>query len=119
MTPWAITLREKSFLDDEESASLNGDVSPVVTEGSEDIEPLDGYDNMTYLDEEKALAPNSPVNSDDYKTVDYTKVSYFDSAYIFGATGKEAEEIYQQLLDIVQAGGIPGTIEILTREQDD
>lgn len=108
-----------SFLDDEESASLNGEVSPVVTEGSEDIEPLDGYDNMTYLDEEKALAPNSPVNSDDYKTVDYTKVSYFDSAYIFGATGKEAEEIYQQLLDIVQAGGIPGTIEILTREQDD
>jgi hypothetical protein len=46
-------------------------------------------------------------------------MSYFDSAYIFGATGKEAEEIYQELLDIVQPAGITSTIEILTREQDD
>lgn len=105
-----------SYLDD---APLEEDVSPVVTEGKNDIEPLDGYENMTYLDEQKALAPQSPVNSDDFKSVDYSKMSYFDSAYIFGATGKEAEEIYQELLDIVQPAGITSTIEILTREQDD
>ena len=105
-----------SYLDD---APLEEDVSPIVTEGSNDIEPLDGYENMTYLDEQKALAPQSPVNSDDFKSVDYSKMSYFDSAYIFGATGKEAEEIYQELLDIVQPAGITSTIEILTREQDD
>lgn len=105
-----------SYLDD---VPLEEDVSPIVTEGSNDIEPLDGYENMTYLDEQKALAPKSPVNSDDFKSVDYSKMSYFDSAYIFGVTGKEAEEIYQELLDIVQPGGITSTIEILTREQDD
>ena len=105
-----------SYLDD---ATLEEDVSPIVTEGSNDIEPLDGYENMTYLDEQKALAPQSPVNSDDFKSVDYSKMSYFDSAYIFGTTGKEAEEIYQELLDIVQPAGITSTIEILTREQDD
>ena len=84
--------------------------------GGEDAEE---YENMTYLDEQKALAPQSPVNSDDFKSVDYSKMSYFDSAYIFGATGKEAEEIYQELLDIVQPAGITSTIEILTSEQDD
>lgn len=105
-----------SYLDD---APLEEDVSPIVTEGSNDIEPLNGYENMTYFDEQKALAPQSPVNSDDFKSVDYSKMSYFDSAYIFGATGKEAEEIYQELLDIVQPAGITSTIEILTREQDD
>ena len=105
-----------SYIDD---VPLEEDVSPIVTEGSNDIEPLDGYENMTYLDEQKALAPKSPVNSDDFKSVYYSKMSYFDSAYIFGVTGKEAEEIYQELLDIVQPGGITSTIEILTREQDD
>lgn len=105
-----------SYLDD---SPLQEDESPIVTEGNNDIEPLDGYENMTYLDEQKALAPKSPVNSDDFQTVDYNKMSYFDNAYIFGATGKKAEEIYQELLDIVQPGGITSKIEILTREQDD
>ena len=105
-----------SYLDD---SPLEEDVSPIVTEGNNDIEPLDDYENMTYLDEQKALAPESPVNSDDFKSVEYSKMSYFDSAYIFGATGKGAEEIYQELLNIVQPAGITSTIEILTREQDD
>ena len=104
-----------SYFDD---SSITEDVSPVVTEGRNDIEPLKGYENMTYADEQQALAPDSPVGSDDFKSVDYEKVSYFDNAYIFGAAGKEEEEIYQELLDIVQAGGVTSTIEILTREQD-
>ena len=101
-----------------DNSEIVEDVSPVVTEGTNDIEPLNGYENMSYADEQQALAPDSPVGSDDYKSVDYNKVSYFDSAYIFGATGKAAQEIYQELLDIVQAGGVTSTIEILTREQD-
>ena len=101
-----------------DNSEIVEDVSPVVTEGTNDIEPLNGYENMSYADEQQALAPDSPVGSDDYKSVDYDKVSYFDSAYIFGATGKAAQEIYQELLDIVQAGGVTSTIEILTREQD-
>lgn len=101
-----------------DNSEIVEDVSPVLTEGTNDIEPLKGYENMTYADEQQALAPDSPVGSDDYKSVDYDKVSYFDSAYIFGATGKAAQEIYQELLDIVQAGGVTSTIEILTREQD-
>lgn len=102
-----------------DNSEIIEDVSPVVTEGTNDIEPLNGYENMSYADEQQALAPDSPVGSDDYKSVDYNKVSYFDSAYIFGATGKEEQEIYQELLDIVQAGGVTSTIEILTREQDE
>ena len=102
-----------------DNSEIIEDVSPVVTEGTNDIEPLNGYENMSYADELLALAADSPVGSDDYKSVDYNKVSYFDSAYIFGATGKEAQEIYQELLDIVQAGGVTSTIEILTREQDE
>ncbi len=105
-----------SFFDD---ATLEENVSPVVTEGTNDIEQLEGYDNMTYADEQSALAPDSPVNSDDYESVDYEKVSYFDNSYVFGSTGQEAEELYQELLDIVQPGGVTSTIEILTREQDD
>lgn len=102
-----------------ESSSIKDDKSPVLTEGTDDIEPLEGYENMTYLDEEKALAPNSPVNSDDYATVDYDKVSYFDSAFVFGATGNDSQAIYQELLDIVQPGGVTSRIEILTKVQDD
>ena len=102
-----------------DNSEIIEDVSPVVTEGTNDIEPLNGYESMSYADEQQALAPDSPVGSDDYKSVDYDKVSYFDSAYIFGATGKETQEIYQELLDIVQAGGVTSTIEILTREQDE
>ena len=102
-----------------DNSEIIEDVSPVLTEGTNDIEPLNGYENMSYADEQQALSPDSPVGSDDYKSVDYNKVSYFDSAYIFGATGKEEQEIYQGLLDIVQAGGVTSTIEILTREQDE
>ena len=101
-----------------DNSEITEGISPVLTEGTNDIEPLNGYENMTYADDQQALAPDSPVGSDDYKSVDYEKVSYFDNAYIFGATGKEAKEIYQELLDIVQAGGVTSTIEILTREQD-
>lgn len=105
-----------SYYDD---SAITEDVSPVVTEGKDDIEPLEGYENMTYLDETQALAPDSPVKSDDYKSVDYDKVSYLDNTFVFGATGKAAQEVYQELLDIVQPAGITGTIEILTREQSD
>jgi hypothetical protein len=110
--------RDENTVNYFDNSEIVEDVSPVVTEGTNDIEPLNGYENMSYADEQQALAPDSPVGSDDYKSVDYDKVSYFDSAYIFGATGKEAQEIYQELLDIVQAGGVTSTIEILTREQD-
>ncbi len=93
--------------------------SPILQEGTEDIEPLEGYENMSYNDETKAFAAESPTGSDDYESVDYSKASYFDDTFIFGATGTAAEEVYQDLLDIVQAGGIPGTVEILTKESDE
>lgn len=98
---------------------IQEDRSPVMQEGVKDIEPLDGYENMSYNDETKAFAANSPTGSDDYASVDYSKASYFDNTFIFGATGTEAEEIYQELLDIVQPAGIIGTVEVLTRESDD
>lgn len=101
-----------------DEAPITEGVSPVLTEGAGDSEPLKGYEHMTYADERHPLAPDSPTGSDNYKSVDYTKVSYFDNAYIFGAAGKEAKGIYQELLDIVQPGGVTSTIELLTREQD-
>lgn len=105
-----------SYLDD---SHITEDVSPVVTEGSDDFEVLEGYENMTYYDEQKALSPVSPVGTDDFKSVGYDKMSYFNNTYIFGATGSEAKKIYQELFEIVNPAGITSTIEILTREQDD
>ena len=72
-----------------------------------------GYNNET-----KAFAPDSPTGSDDYKSVDYSKASYFDNTFIYGATGGQVKEVYQELLDIVRADGTTGTIELLTRESD-
>ena len=102
-----------------ENDGFEENTSPVLQEGTRDIKPLEGYENMSYNDESKAFAADSPTGSDDYKSVDYSKVSYFDNAFIFGATGTQAKEIYQELLDIVQPAGITGTVEILTRESDD
>ena len=94
-------------------------VTPVLANGTKDIEPLDGYENMSYNDETKAFAADSPNGNDDYKSVDYSKASYFDNTFIFGASGKQAQGIYQELLDIVQPAGIIGTVEVLTRESDE
>ena len=91
----------------------------IVINLNVDFEVLEGYENMTYYDEQKALSPVSPVGTDDFKSVDYNKMSYFNNTYIFGATGSEAKKIYQELFEIVNPAGITSTIEILTREQDD
>ena len=98
-----------------DSTKIVEDVSPVLMEGSQDIEPLEGYDGMTYLDETKSLAANFTPGI----TVNYEKMTYFDNAYLFGATSKEAEQIYKELLEIVQPAGVMSTIEILTREQNE
>lgn len=80
------------------------------------VEPMEGYDNMTYLDEQKALAPDSPVGYDGHKTVDYEKMSYFDNAFLFGRDGLKG--LYQGIMDIVQPAGVTSYIELLTRETD-
>ena len=102
-----------------EQAPIQEDKSPILQAGNNDIEPLEGYENMSYNDETKAFAADSPTGSDDYQSVDYSKASYFDDTFIFGASGKQMQEIYQELLDIVQPAGIIGTVEVLTRESDD
>lgn len=94
-----------SYLDDENTAAI-----------TRDVEPMEGYDNMTYLDEQKALAPDSPVGYDGHKTVDYEKMSYFDNAFLFGGGG--LKELHQGIMDIVQPGGVTSFIELLTRETD-
>lgn len=68
-----------------------------------------------YSDETASLAPGT---NDDCPNVNYDKVSYFDSAYIFGTTGNEAQGVCQELLNIVQPGGVTSMIEIVTREQN-
>lgn len=105
-----------SYLDDENTAAITEDVSPTVHGGNSDVEPMEGYDNMTYLDEQKALAPDSPVGYDGHKTVDYEKMSYFDNAFLFGRGG--LKELYQGIMDIVQPAGVTSFIELLTRETD-
>ena len=105
-----------SYLDDENTAAITEDVSPTVHGGNGDVEPMEGYDNMTYLDEQKALAPESPVGYDGHKTVDYEKMSYFDNAFLFGRGG--LKELYQGIMDIVQPAGVTSYIELLTRETD-
>ncbi|MGP1491249.1 MAG: hypothetical protein ACTTI6_09350 [Treponema sp.] len=109
--------RDENSISYFDHSAITEGISPIAAEGTNDVEPLRGYENMSYADAQQSLAPDSPVGSDDYKSVDYNKVSYFDSAYIFGATGTEAKGIFQELLDIVQAGGVTSTIELLTREQ--
>ena len=106
-----INYDEQSYFDD---SKIEDGVSPIMTEGKEDKKPLEGYENMTYLNEEKSLASNVTPDI----SINYDKVTYFDSAYLFGATSKEAEQIYKELLDIVQPAGVTSTIEILTREQN-
>ena len=89
--------------------------SPGNADATQDAQ-MEGYDNMTYLDEQKALAPDSPVGYDGHKTVDYEKMSYFDNAFLFGRGG--LKELYQGIMDIVQPGGVTSFIELLTRETD-
>lgn len=98
---------------------LHGDKSPVLQEGVNDTEPMKGYENMSYNNEKKAFAADGPNSSDDYKSVDYSKASYFDSTFIMGAIGQSPNVIYQDLLEIVQPAGIIGRVEVLTRESDD
>lgn len=105
-----------SFLDDENTGTITEDVSPTVHGGKDDVEPTEGYENMTYLDEQKALAPESPVGYDGHKSVDYEKMSYFDKSFLFGRSG--LKELYQGIMDIVQPAGVTSFIELLTRETD-
>lgn len=48
--------------------------------------------------------------------IDYSKASYFDNTFIFGSPGINAKEVYQELLDVIQPGGITGTVEMLTTD---
>lgn len=111
-----------------ETASLapgENDYEPDYTKfgyfspGEEDSsESLQDYDNMTYADERLSIASDSFDFSDEYKSIDYDKASYFDSTYIYGGVGRDTEQVYQEILDIVQAGGVTSMIELLTREKN-
>jgi hypothetical protein len=95
-----------------------------MAEGTDDVEPKTGYDNMTYLGDENndgttVLAPESITGTDGQKTVNYEKVSYFDKSFLFGGSGGNQTDLYSEILDIVQPGGVTSFIELLTRESDE
>lgn len=97
---------------------------PVMQEGTNDVEPQTGYDNMTYLgddshDGDTVLAPESMTGTDGQQTVNYEKVSYFDKSFLFGGSGGNQTDLYSEILDIVQPGGVTSFIELLTREADE
>ncbi|MGL4981278.1 MAG: hypothetical protein ACRC4W_00210 [Treponemataceae bacterium] len=76
------------------------------------------YDNVDYIDQTTVLAPKTPLKGDDFKGIDYEKVSYFENSFIAGPDIKTAEEIYKEILDIIQPAGVTSFVEVLTRESD-
>lgn len=107
-----------------DQSPITDNVHPVMAEGTDDVEPKTGYDNMTYLGDENndgttVLAPESMTGTDGQKTVNYEKVSYFDKSFLFGGSGGNQTDLYSEILDIVQPGGVTSFIELLTRESDE
>lgn len=73
------------------------------------------------VNENNKTAHFAPGTSDEEfaGNIDYSKASYFDNTFIFGSAGMTAEKVYQELLDILQPGGVTGFVEVLTKESDD
>lgn len=101
-----------SFFD---KSAINEDKDPVLAEGENDkgeIAPSnDGYFEGTPLAPWKNDKPGF--------TVDYSKMSYIEQSHLLGADGVLREDIYTELLEIVRAGGIVSSIDILIRELDE
>ena len=52
----------------------------------------------------------------DVITIDYDSMSYYDNAFVYGATGTKSQAVYEELLEIMAAGGTTPFIELVTRE---
>ena len=102
-----------SFFD---NAAINEDKEPVLAGGRDDPGEVTHLPNDGYIDD----TPLAPWTNDEAGiNVDYSKMSYIEQSHIYGAEGTQQSSIYTELLEIVRAGGIPSSIEILIKELDE
>ena len=105
-----------SFFDDG-TAAVTEDETPTADGGGADVEPIPGYDGMTYNDETKPLSGGNPLG-DGKGGVDYEKMSYFEKSFVFGAGGSARDALIQEMLEAVQPSGVTSFAEVLNRESD-
>lgn len=100
-----------------DQSSINEDVSPVLLKGGEDR----GADDLTHADfltEEVPMTADAPYGNDDFKSIEYKKMSYWNQAFISGAGGARGISAYNELIDIVKAYGTVHFVELLSREAE-
>lgn len=104
---------DQSFYDFDSAAAI-ADVSPLLTGGEEDFIPTANLDGRAYIELDTwCMAGNT---DGDVITIDYDSMSYYDNAFMYGATGTKSQAVYEELLEIMAAGGTTPFIELVTRE---
>lgn len=108
-----IDVEQQSFYDFD-SAAVIDKISPILTGGEEDFVPTVNLDDRTYIELDTwCMAGNT---DGDVITIDYDSMSYYDNAFVYGATGTKSQAVYAELLGIMAAGGTTPFIELVTRE---
>lgn len=104
---------EQSFYD-YDSAAIIDEVSPILTGGDDDFVPTVDLDDRAYIELDTwCMADNT---DGDVVTIDYDSMSYYDNSFMYGATGTKSQTVYEELLEIMAAGGTTPFIELVTRE---
>lgn len=97
-----------------DSAAVIDEVSPILAGGGEDFVPTVNLDNRTYIELDTWCMAGSTDGN--IITIDYDSMSYYDNAFVYGATGTKSQSVYKELLEIMAAGGTTPFIELVTRE---
>ena len=104
---------EQSFYD-YDSAAIIDEVSPLLSGGNDDFVPTANLDGRAYIELDTWCMAGS--TDGDIITIDYDSMSYYDNAFVYGATGTKSQAVYDELLEIMAAGGTSPFIELVTRE---
>ena len=103
----------QSFYDND-SAAIIDEVSPLLAGGKDDFVPTANLDGRAYIELDTwCMAGNT---DGDLITIDYDSMSYYDNAFMYGATGTKSQAVYEELLGILAAGGTSPFMELVTRE---
>lgn len=104
-------------------SAVNDEESPALSQEKDDIEYKD-HPFADYFDETipmTAEAPEGPdgIRNDNFKSIDYEIMSYWNQAYIFGAGGMSSNAVYDEIINILKAAGTTHYVEMLVKETDE
>ena len=104
---WALADEPKEEVENTENAGY-------FAEGQEDLEPIEHIEDKNYLElGDWALADGTNPKK---KTLNYSEQPYYEHTYMYGSGKTSSLAEYQQLINLLTAGGVTSFVEILIKD---